>query len=184
MTMTRDDIVDPRLVPRWVEAGVSGVPRPAEWEYVSIVDIPELAETITAEIGFSVLPNGVVVRGKGIELGPLLERLASRIGEHVEAPLEAVAVRRGSLEWALAGRRVNLEHVDIPSGVEADEITVAVGPDGSRSVVVDGEERETFDAPLAEAIEALERDGRLRHPAFVARASNVGGGWDLTIDPL
>ncbi len=182
--MTRDDIVDPRVVPRWVEAGVSGVPRPAEWEYVAIVDIPELQETVTGEIEFSVLPSGAVVRGKGIEPGVVLERLASRVGEHVEAPLEAVAVRRGSVQWALAGRRVNLEQIDLPSGVDADEITVAVGPDGARSVVVDGEERETFDRLVGDAVDLLEREGRRRHSAFVARASKVGGRWDLTVDPL
>lgn len=182
--MTRDDIVDPRVVPRWVEAGVSGVPRPAEWEYVAIVDIPELQGTVTAEIGFSVLPSGAVVRGKGIESGELLDRLAARVREHVEAPLEAVAVRQGSLQWALAGRRANLEHIDLPPGVEADEITVAVGPDGDRSVVVDGDERETFDPLVGDAVEVLERAGRHRHSAFVARASKVGGRWDLTVDPL
>lgn len=184
MTLTHDDIVDPRVVPRWVEAGVSGVPRAAEWEYVTIVDIPELAGTTDPEMSFSVLPDGSVV-GSGAECDAVvLERLAGSLGERLVAPFDAVAVRQGALRWALAGRRVNLEQIELPGGTGADEIMVAIGPDGSRTVVVDGQERDAFEGSLAEAVDALERFGRARHREFVARAANVAGRWELTVDPL
>ena len=89
-------------------------------------------------------------------------------------PCEAVAVRQGSVQWALAGRRVNLEQIDLPSGVDADEITVAVGPDGVRSVVVDGEERETFGRLVGDAVELARARGPA--PSLCVRGSCLQGG--------
>ena len=63
--MSREDITDPRVVPRWVEAGVSGVPRAAEWDDSAIVEIPELAGSPEAELGFAVLEEGTLVPGEG-----------------------------------------------------------------------------------------------------------------------
>ena len=182
--MNREDITDPRIVPRWVEAGVSGVPRAAEWDYSLIVAIPELVGSPEELISFGVLRDGSVVPGEGAETGPVVDRLAAQLTEQLAAPFQAAAIRQSSDEWFLGGRRANLYPVTLPAGLDAAEITVAVGLDGARSVLVDGAEQSTLEGDLAAAADTLEEQGLSRHDAFVARAEHVGGGWKLTVDPL
>jgi hypothetical protein len=181
--MTHDDIVDPRVVPRWVEAGVSGVPRAAEWDHVTLVDIPELEAATVGEIAFQVLAGGEVVHDGGV--GPaVVDGLAAALGEHLVAPFEAIAVRQGALRWALAGKRVSLERIDLPSDLGASEITVARDPGGTLSVIVDGNEPTDLGGTLADVVADLAAIGESRHASFVVRAVEASGRWDLTVDPL
>ncbi len=76
--------------------------------------------------------------------------------------------------------------VDLPRDVPAQTLEVAIPPEGERMVIVDGEilgEEPT--GLVGAAASELERRGRERFQAFVARADRVEDGrWDLTIDPL
>lgn len=182
--MSREDITDPRVVPRWVEAGVSGVPRAAEWDVSAMVEIPELAGSPEAELGFAVLEEGTLVPGEGAGPPTVLERLAAQLREQLPPPFEAVALRQGPQTWFLGGRRANVHGVELPDGLTATEITVAIGPDGERSVLVDGDDSVELTGPIAEAVERIEAAGRSRQRAFVARAVRAGARWKLTVDPL
>jgi hypothetical protein len=181
--VSEEDIRDPRVAPRWLEVGITGVPRTREWDAVTTVDVPELEGDPASELAFTVLADGTIALRSG-ETAPLAaaERLAGAVFE-VDRPCDILAVRRGVREWSVAGRRRDMDAVSLPDVPGAAEIAVAVGPDGARTVLVDGEEAD--DAPeVAQAADELERRGRERHRAFVARASRTAAGWTLTIDPL
>ena len=183
--MPEEDITDPRVVPRWVEAGVSGVPRAREWDAVEVLDVPELAGLPISEVSFRVLEDGTVVPGEGDAPGAAVERLVSAASEIATIPLEARASRRGRSEWSLAVRELRLERIELPPGLEVQEIAVAIAPDGGRTYLVDGEETDAPAPELREALELLEQQGLRRFVAFVARAEQVAPGrWELTIDPL
>jgi len=181
--VTRDDIVDPRVVPRWVEAGVSGVPRAAEWDYVTIADVGELAGSITGEVAFEVLPGGEVTHATDVPRAAV-ELFAARLSAQLPPPFEGVAIRQGARRWAVAGKRASIERIELPAGLEANEITVVRDPEGSLSVLVDGEEPGETDGALAGAVATLDELGALRHRSFVVRAVSASGGWKLTVDPL
>jgi hypothetical protein len=183
--MPGEDIVDPRVVPRWVEAGVSGVPRGREWDVVAVVEVPELEGSQLSELAFARLADGRVGSAGG-ELPPAaLERLSAAVEESLEPPYEARALRRGTREWSVAGRTAHLQPVAVPPSLPADALVLAVGPDGERLLFADGEEQENPSAALAAAAAELERRGRERYPSFVARAERLAPGfWVLTVDPL
>ena len=183
--MSREDITDPRVVPRWVEAGVSGVARAAEWDVSLVVECPELAGAPDAEIRFAVLEDGTILSGEGGGAAPMPARLVEQLAEQLAPPFEATALRQGAREWFLGARRANLLPLALPESLGANEITVAVGPDGGRTVLVDGEDESADAEPaLLEAATAVEALGRARHDAFVAHATRAGHAWKLTIDPL
>lgn len=184
--MGEEDIVDPRVVPRWVPAGVSGVPRPRDWDAVVAVDVPELAGDPTADIAFRVLGDGTIVPGEDDGAGmAALERLAAALSAVVEPPYDARAARRDRTGWSAAARRLRSEAVELPSDLDATELAVAIPPDGERLVLVDGDEPERLDPALAVAADALERLGRERYATFVVRAARPPGGrWTIVVDPL
>jgi hypothetical protein len=76
--------------------------------------------------------------------------------------------------------------IELPGGIEAVTLEVAVPPQGERMLLADGEM--VADEPTgdeARAFEEIERAGRARFQAFVARADRVEDGrWELTVDPL
>ncbi|MCC6222287.1 MAG: hypothetical protein IT201_02210 [Thermoleophilia bacterium] len=184
--MGEEDIVDPRVVPRWVPAGVSGVPRPRDWDAVVAVDVPELEGDPTAELAFRTLGDGTIVPGGG-DGAPLaaLERLAAALSAAVRPPYEARAARRGRSGWSAAARRLRSEAVELPGGLAATELAVAIPPDGGRLVLVDGDEPDRLEPPLARAADTLERLGRERYATFVVRAARPpGGDWTIVVDPL
>jgi hypothetical protein len=103
----------------------------------------------------------------------------------LEPPFAVRAVRRGRLEWAVAGRALRSEPVVLSVPADAFSVEVVVAPDGNRSLLVDGEEVVTVDPVWDEAVQELERRGRKRFQSFVARADRVGEDrWELTVDPL
>jgi hypothetical protein len=183
--MREEDIVDPRVVPRWVPVGVSGVPRSREWDALTIVELPQLEGRPLEEIVFVRLVDGTTDSfGQDVPLD-VIERLAAALEGSLEAPYEARAARRGTREWSLAARSVNVDLITLPAALAADEVTLAVGPDGSTTLLVDGEEPASVSAELATAAEVLGRQGRARSEAFVARAERAGSGrWTVTVDPL
>jgi hypothetical protein len=177
--------LDPRAL-RWVEAGVSGLARSRDWDRVEVVEVPELADDPVEELRFGVLADGSVVAATPAGIEPeLLERLAGRLRDALEGPLEVVVARRTRLEWSLAGRLLRLEEVILPP-LAADEIVVALGPGDDRpTVLVDGEEQVEPPAALAEAAGRLAALGGARFESFVARARRLGPDrWAVSVDPL
>jgi hypothetical protein len=134
-----------------------------------------------AELEFALLADGAVL---GEVPREAVRALAGELG--LEAPFAVRAVRRGPLEWAVAGRMLASEPVALPSSLAAARIELAVPPDGEVEVLLDGElATGALPEPEQEAIAELERRGRARFQSFVARADRVGEGrWELTIDPL
>jgi hypothetical protein len=168
----------------WVPTGVSGLARRRDWDTVELVDLPELADREVEELRFSVLADGTVVGDSSPVEMELLARLAERLTAALPAPYEAVAVRHTQLEWSLAARSLRIEVIELP-GLTAEEIVVAVGPEGATELLVDGVDSPHPDAALAAAAEELERIGRARHGTFVLRARRaVGERFALSVDPL
>jgi hypothetical protein len=179
-----EDIVDPRVVPRWVEAGVSGLPRSREWDAVTVVELPELESSSASELTFRVLGDASVAGAEGLP-GAAVERIVAELESAVRPPYEVRAARRGRCDWSVAARELRLESVPLLGSLPGDELAVAVTPDGERTTFVDGEETGLLTADLEAAFAVLERRGRERFPAFVSRAERVGPGrWELSVDPL
>jgi hypothetical protein len=183
--MSDEDIVDPRVVPRWVEAGVSGVPRGREWDAVATLELPELEAVSISELAFRVLEDGTVLTDEARLPPAALERLGAEAEAAVSLPCEALATRRGRRDWALAVRALRLERADLPPDLPAGELAVAVAPGGERTLLLDGEEPSLLTPELERAFGALEQRGQARYEAFVVRAERVGPDrWELTVDPL
>lgn len=175
-----DDIRDPRAF-RWVEAGVSGLAREREWDATAIVEVPSLRGESVVELDFRLLGDGSLV-------GDIPAEALSEItaGLELSPPYAARAVRQSDLEWLVGAVQLESDVVDLPQDVPAQTLEVAIPPEGERMVIVDGEilgEEPT--GLVGAAVSELERRGRERFQAFVARADRVEDGrWDLTIDPL
>lgn len=182
--MRDEDVLEPRVVPRWMEAGVSGLARRREWDAVVAVELPELAGSPASELSLQVLDDGTVLGGEDVPASAL-EAIAAELAGSLAPPYEAFATRRGRLDWTVAARHVRLETVSLPETLDVREVTLAVGPDGRRTLLVDGEEPPVPSALLQSVARELERRGRARHAAFAARAERLGPGrWALTVDPL
>jgi hypothetical protein len=176
--------VDP-LALRWVEAGVSGLARRRDWDAVEIVDVPELEGVPLEELRFARLADGTIVSDEAPPIGPaVLERLADRAAEVVRPPFEALAARRTRLQWCVAVREVRLAEIGLPP-IQAAELVLAIGPSGEPELLVDGAPPAAMTPELESAQAILERAGRARYDAFVARARRVASErWALSVDPL
>ena len=182
--MSIDDINDPRVTPRWMEVGISGVPRNREWDLVTLVDLPELEGATVSELAFTILRDGSVASRIPDALpAAAVRRLTAVVEEELGPPCEVRALRRGVSDWSVAARQRNAELVELPAIGDAQELAVAVAPGGDRSVLVDGEEVAPGSGIEDAALE-LQRLGLERFPAFFARATRSSAGWVLTIDPL
>jgi hypothetical protein len=175
-----DEISDPRAF-RWVESGVSGLARQREWDATAIAEVPALRATEDGEVDFRVLGDGSVVG----EVAPdVLAELTH--GLAIDPPYAVRAVRQNELEWMVGAVRMESQLVELPAGIEALSLEVAVPPEGETMMIVDGEI--LGDEPsgaTAEAFAALEQRGAERFQAFVARADRLEDGrWELTVDPL
>jgi hypothetical protein len=173
-----DEISDPGAF-RWVESGVSGLARLREWDASALVEVEILAATDFRVLEFDVLA-GDAVRG---DVPPeAVAELTRELG--LEPPYAVRAVRQGRLDWAVAGRILSSEPVTLRApGIT--KLEVVVSPDGDVTVLVDGEESGSPGPDLESAAGEVERRGRERFQAFVARADRVGEDrWELTIDPL
>ena len=152
---------------------------------MAVVHVPELEGWSLEEIVFVRLPDGSLVGSQGDVPEIALERFAAGLEGSVEHPYEARAVRRGTHEWSVAARAARLDLIALPESLEAEEVMFAVGPDGSTTLLVDGEEPEVVTPELEATIAELEQHGSARASAFVVRAERIGPGrWLLTVDPL
>jgi len=175
-----DDIRDPRAF-RWVETGVSGLARAREWDATAIAEVRELAATDEAEIDFRLLGDGSVI---GDVQPTVLAALTKDLG--IEPPYAARAVRQNETEWIVGAIRIESELVELPAGVEALTLEVAVPPEGETMYLVDGDVlAEPPEGVEAEALDRLADLGAARFQAFAARADRLEDGrWELTVDPL
>ena len=122
-------------------------------------------------IAFAALSDGrLVVEAGADEVAALAAAALS-----LPRPYRAEAVSRGDGLWAAAARTI--ETVDLGLGVEGQEIVISW--DGvERGVTRDG-------SPTLADVDALERLGRARHPAFVLTAHRlIDGIWEIEIAPL
>ena len=149
------------------------------------VSLPALGDAGPDELDFTALAEGVV-RTEKPALRAVAEWLAARVAEELPPPFAARAVRRSRDGWVVAARELDAELIELPPGIVAAALEVAVSPDGVILRLVDGEGLAgATDAPVAEALGELERRGRDRFQAFVSRADKVDERrWQLTIDPL
>jgi hypothetical protein len=133
---------------------------------------------------FRSLGDGTLVVDQDVVLGPV-ERVARWGDAELGRSYAASVVRRDRRAWAVGLTRVNAEPVELP-GFEASSLELACPPEGSGTLAVDGEAVDGFVEPaLAAAAAELERRGRQRFEAFVARADRLDDGrWELTVDPL
>ena len=185
--MRERDITDPRVVPRWVESGVSGVPRNREWDMTALVAVPELDGAHVFELELAAPADGAVRVEGDVRLAPeAVERLCAEVERALPRPYAARAVRHGRREWFLAARALRATLLALPPGVPAESLEVVLSPEGERVGLVDGEIVAPFvDRSVEEALRELERRGRERFHAFVARADKLDEErWQLTVDAL
>jgi hypothetical protein len=145
----------------------------------SFVDAPELRGASAVTLEGRAFADAVV--GDGVPSAFL-----AALDADLERPYEFLAVRRTPECWAVAGRRLHSELVELPAEVAATSLEVVVAPDAERSAFADGERvTDWVNAVLGEVLAELERRGRARFQAFVARADKLGDDrWELTVDPL
>jgi hypothetical protein len=181
---TPGGIEDPRAF-RWVEAGISGLAQLPEFDATAILELPELEASDLRELDFRVLTDGTVVGSVPPEaLRPIVAEL------ELEPPATVRAVRQSAREWAVGAQAVDATLVDLPAGIDALMLAVAVPPEvdlGETTYDVDGEVLAGLpeEPSLRAALTEIERLGRERFEAFVARADKVDDGrWELTVDPL
>jgi hypothetical protein len=176
--VTDDRFQDPGL--RWVEAGVSGLARPREWDVTALVEVAELRGYEAPQLEFRVRADGSVVGDVPPEAVPAL---TSEL--RLDPPYIVRAVRRSETAWAVGALLADSEPIDLPAGIEAFTLEVVIPPAGERMLSADGEPVEEPAGAEAGAFDELERAGRARFQAFVARADRVEDGqWELTVDPL
>lgn len=176
--MSDDRIRDPGL--RWVESGVSGLARPRQWDATSLADVAALRGHDVAQVEFRVRADGSVVGDVPPEAVPAL---TAELG--LEPPYTVRAVRRSETAWAVGALGIQSDPIELPAGIDAVSLEVAVPPRGERMLFADGEVVDEPAGSDARAFEEIERAGRARFQAFVARADRVEDGrWELTVDPL
>ncbi len=113
--------------------------------------------------------------------------MAAELDAHVERPYDARVVRKDPLLWSAGARAIRSgDTIAFPAGLPASSLELVRTPEGEVQARADGDEIDAAVSPLfVEAVEELERRGRARFESFYARADkDVGGSWQLTIDPL
>jgi hypothetical protein len=154
----------------WLEAGITGLARPREWDAVATVAAPGApgAETV-----FVALPDGALL----VETDPSsldAQPLADAIDESLERPYRAVAVRRPEI-WVVGACAIRtVELADDPAG---DDIELVDRPSGIE-VRIDS-------LPAAVSLPDLERLGSARFTAYVVRAHRLRGRtFEVAVEPL
>jgi hypothetical protein len=162
------DFTDPRTF-RWVEAGISGIPRTREWDVVTSVE----CEADGEECVLVRTDDRLIVLQGSREAA---ECAAGAIGDQLSTPYKAVARLRESSEWAVGA--VAIEVAELPADTEGDELMLTATETGERALEVDGRLTEV-------GTEALEKIAGDRYDAYVLRATRIEGMlWEIGVDPL
>ena len=114
----------------------------------------------------------------------MLAALTDRL--ELDRPYAVRAVRQSEVEWMVGALRFESELAELPTGLEALALEVAVPPEGETMYIVDGEIlAEAPGGAAADAFAELEQRGAARFQAFVVRADRLEDGrWEVTVDPL
>jgi hypothetical protein len=163
--------IDPEH-PLWQIAGIHGIPRAREWDAVLTAVAPELPGD---ETDFVALADGTLYTDDDLPDGALAP-LADAFDGLIDAPYHAFALRQEEDVWAAAAMRVAV--VDVPEGVDGDEVGLVVKDDGERTLQVDG-------AQSKAEIPSLEDFAAQQFGSFVLRASRLDETlWEVTVLPL
>jgi hypothetical protein len=147
------------------ETGIHGVPRRRRWDAVTTVEAPALRGDA---VHFVALDDGTLVLDED-EPDGALEPLADAVEARLATPYRAEAVRRGSAEWAVAARSIQLVELKSQNGQEIE----LVGSREGHVLRIDG--RTTLGGSPE-----LERLGSARGTDYVVRARRVDGDvWEV-----
>jgi hypothetical protein len=156
----------------WLEAGITGIARPREWDAVVTADAPGMPGD---EAEFVALPDGrLVVQGEHrLDPAPLAAALAAAI----DPPYRAVAVRRAAL-WAVGA--VSIEVAALSPSPRGGDLELTW--DGATlALTID-----TLPADPAQA-DALERIASMRRRGgpYSATAHRLADDlWEILVLPL
>lgn len=158
--------------PRWGEVGIHGVARPRAWDVVVAVEAPELDAD---QVELVALADGTLIVDEGVD-SDALEPVCTALEASLEPPYRATVVRQEGDQFAVAAR--SIEVVELPEGLEGDELTLTI-VDGERTLLVDGDEPFT-------SVPVLERLGPERgFDAFVVEGRRLDGTlWEVQVTPL
>jgi hypothetical protein len=151
--------------PNWPIVGVTGIPRPREWDAVVTAEAPALEGDT---LGFVALADGRV-------LPPQAEPLALALDASLERPYRAEAIRRQDAVWAAGALSIDVVRLeDDPGGQEAE----LVWDGAARSLRIDG-------TPSLGTNDQLEALGRARASTYVVFATRIDGPlWAVDVTPL
>jgi hypothetical protein len=150
------------------EAGVHGIHRQREWDFVGTTFAPGVADDRAV---FVVLPDGTLLIEEG---GGEIEALAEIVADDLDVPHRIVAVRQEGDRWGVAANRIEVVE---ETGLPGDEITLT-RQGGDRQLIVDGVAAE-------EPVTALQRMAEERYDEYVLEAERLGGDlWEIRITPL
>jgi hypothetical protein len=161
---------EPTLAVERLEAGVSGLSRPREWDAVVFAEAPAIHDD---PVVFVALPEGGLLVEVGDEPGDLTP-LAEAVERERPRPYRAQAVRKDGDRFAVGV--VGIDVAELPE-TEGDALTLTVR-DGGRDLTVDGELR-------SGSSQALERLGAGVAKSFVVRAERLQGDlFEVRVDRL
>jgi len=152
----------------WLAAGITGLQRQREWDAVATA---EMEGTDGDEVEFVALPDGSFVLESGAD-GADPGRFAEALGDEIEAPYRALAVRRPEV-WVVGAVSIEVGRLDPdPRGTELELVR-----NDSLELTIDD-----LPADPAQA-SALERiaSGRIDGP-YAAHAHRLRGDlWELSV---
>lgn len=156
----------------WLEAGITGIARPREWDAIATIDAPGV---LGEEVEFVALADGRFVReGERSATDPAL--FAAALEGAIELPYRAVAVRREAL-WAVGA--VSIEVAELHPSPRGDELELTWNGT-TLSLTVDSLPADPAHADALERI-ALQRS---RGP-YAARAHRLADDlWEILVLPL
>jgi hypothetical protein len=161
---------EPTLPVDRLEAGVTGISRPREWDAVVTAVAPGIRDD---PVVFVALPDGELLVEVGDDPGDLTE-LADAVERERPRPYRAQAVRREGDAFAVGV--VGIEVAALP-GTEGDSVALTVN-DGVRGLEIDGR-------PSPGRVEALEHLGLHAGRSYVVRAERLEGDlFEVRVDRL
>ena len=161
---------EPTLPVERLEAGVTGISRPREWDAVVTAVAPGIRDD---PVVFVALPDGELLVEVGDDPGDLTA-LAEAVERERPLPYRAQAVRREGDGFAIGV--VGIEVAELPE-VEGDSVTLTVN-EGVRELEVDGRRGPG-------RAEALERLGERAGGSYVVRAERLEGDlFEVRVDRL
>ena len=161
---------EPTLPVERLEAGVTGISRPREWDAVVTALAPGIRDD---PVVFVTLPDGELLVEVGDAPGDLTA-LAEAVEHERPPPYRAQAVRRDGDSFAIGV--VGIEVAELPE-TDGDSVTLTVN-EGVRELEVDGR-------PGPGPAEALERLGKGVGGSYVVRAERLKGDlFEVRVDRL